>query len=96
MPRPKTDRLRTRSQGHGSSFHVTVASMQIDKDMIINLLKERGHHDKAQQASDELPDKVDSDEHAGMLSRFGVDPKDLLGKLPGGLGDKLGGLLGDK
>lgn len=29
-------------------------------------------------------------------ANFGIDLQDLLGKLPGGLGDKLGGLLGDK
>ncbi len=67
--------------------------MQIDKDTIINFLKEQGHHDKAQQASDQLPDKVDTDQHAGLLSKFGIDPTALLGKLPGGLGDKLGGFL---
>ena len=70
--------------------------MQINKDTIVNLLKERGHHDKAKQADDELPDQVDSDKHAGLLSKFGVDPQELLGKLPGGLGKKLGGFLGDK
>lgn len=68
--------------------------MQLDKDTIINFLKDRGQHDKAQQASDELPDKVDSDTDTGLLSKFGVDPKELLAKLPGGLGDKLSGKLG--
>lgn len=70
--------------------------MQIDKDTIINFLKQQGHHDKAQHASDQLPDKVDTDQHAGLLSKIGIDPKDLMGKLPGGLGDKLGGILGKK
>jgi len=68
--------------------------MQIDKDTILNLLKDQGQHDTAKQAADELPDRVDSDQHADLLSKLGVDPKDLLGKLPGGLGDKLGGILG--
>lgn len=67
--------------------------MQIDKDTVINFLKEQGHHDKAQQASDQLPDKVDTDQHADLLSKFGIDPTALLGKLPGGLGNKLGGFL---
>jgi hypothetical protein len=40
----------------------------------------------------ELPDQVDTDQHAGLLSNLGINPADLLGKLPGGLGDKLGGL----
>lgn len=69
--------------------------MQIDKDTIINLLKEQGHQEKAQQASDELPDKVDPDQHSDLLSKIGIDPQEMLGKLPGGLGDKLGGILGN-
>jgi hypothetical protein len=68
--------------------------MQIDKASIINLLQSRGQGDKAQQADQELPDHVDSEQHADILSKFGVNPQELLGKLPGGLGDKLGGMLG--
>jgi hypothetical protein len=71
--------------------------MQIDKSQIIELLKSRGDHDQAAQADAELPDQVDPQAHAGILEKFGIDPQDLLGNLPGGLGDKLGGLggLGD-
>lgn len=68
--------------------------MQIDKDTIINFLKEQGHHDKAQQASDQLPDSVDTDRHSDLLSKIGVNPTELLNKLPGGIGEKLGGILG--
>ena len=64
--------------------------MQIDKQQIIDMLKSRGDDDRAQQAQTELPDKVDTDKDSDLLSKFGVDPKDLLGKLPGGLGG-LGG-----
>ncbi|RAM36569.1 hypothetical protein [Arthrobacter globiformis] len=66
--------------------------MQIDKSQILEFLKSRGDNDKAAQAENELPDQVDTDQHAGLLSKFGINPADLLGKLPGGLGDKLGGL----
>ena len=41
--------------------------MQIDKDMILSLLRSRGDHDKATEAEQELPDKVDASEHAGLL-----------------------------
>jgi hypothetical protein len=60
--------------------------MTIDKDQILQLLRSQGQHDKAGQASTELPDKVDTAnaQHAGMLSKYGIDP--------GGLSDKLGGL----
>lgn len=36
-----------------------------------------------------MPDQVDENDHAGFLERFGVNPKDLLGKAGG-----LGGLFG--
>jgi len=65
--------------------------MQIDKDMILKLLRSKGDHGNAAQAEQELPDKVDTQNDAGLLGKFGVDPKDLLGKLGGGKG-KLGGL----
>jgi hypothetical protein len=68
--------------------------MQIDKSQIIDLLKSRGDHDQAAKAESELPDKVDPETDAGLLGRFGIDPQDLLGQLPGGLGKGLGGLGG--
>lgn len=64
--------------------------MQIPKDQVLALLKDRGEHDKAQQADQELPDQVDTEQHADLLGKLGIDPSQLLGKLPGGLGDKLG------
>ena len=66
--------------------------MQIDKDQIIELLKSQGDHDEAQQADSEFPGKVDTDQDAGLLSTFGIDPMDPVKKLAGGGG--LGGLLG--
>lgn len=62
--------------------------MQIDKQQIIDLLKNRGDHDKAEQAERELPDQVDTDQHSDKLNHLGFDPKDLLGG--GGIADKLG------
>jgi hypothetical protein len=66
--------------------------MQIDKAQILEFLRSQGDNDKAAQAETQLPDQVDTDQHAGLLSQLGINPADLLGKLPGGLGDKLGGL----
>lgn len=60
--------------------------MQIDKQQIIDLLKNRGDHDKAQQADTELPDQVDTDQHSGLIDKLGLNVEDL----PGGLGGKLG------
>jgi hypothetical protein len=63
--------------------------MEIPKDKILEFLKQRGDHDKAERADRELPETVDTDRDKGILDRLGIDPQDLLGNL-GGLGDKLG------
>ena len=60
--------------------------MQIDKDMILNLLRERGEQDQAQQAEQELPDQVDTERDGGLLEKYGINPQDLIGKLGGGGG----------
>ncbi len=62
--------------------------MNIDKSQIIDLLKQRGDHDKAAQADADLPEQVDTEKDAGLLSKLGVDPTELLGG--SGMGDKLG------
>ena len=64
--------------------------MEIPKEKIIELLRGRGEQERAAQAERELPDQVDTEQHAGLLSKFGIDVQDLAGKLPGGIGDKLG------
>jgi hypothetical protein len=65
--------------------------MQIPKDKILELLRSRGDNDKASQAEGELPDQVDTEQHADVLKKFGIDPQDLISKLGGGgIGDKLG------
>ncbi len=58
--------------------------MEIPKEKILELLRSRGDKDKADQADEELPDKVDTDRDSGLLSKFGIDPSELLGKLGGG------------
>ena len=63
--------------------------MEIPKDKILELLRNRGEDDKAQQADQQLPDQVDPERDRGMLDQLGIDPQDLLGNL-GGMGDKLG------
>ncbi len=63
--------------------------MQIDKQQIIEFLKSKGNNDQAQQADNELPDQVDTAQHAGLLSKRGLSVDDLPGGL-GGIGGKLG------
>lgn len=64
--------------------------MNISKDQILQFLKDKGQTQQADQASAELPDQVDTDQHAGLLAKFGLDPQELIGKLGGGA---LGNLL---
>jgi len=65
--------------------------MEFDKSQILDLLRSQGDGDKADQAERELPDRVDPEQHAGLLSKFGLSPQELMGKLGGG---GLGGMLG--
>jgi hypothetical protein len=58
--------------------------MQVDKNTILDLLRQRGDHQRADQADQELPDQVDTDQHADLLGRFGLDRKELLGRFTGG------------
>ena len=60
--------------------------MQLDKNMILDLLRERGQQDQAAQAEQQLPDQVDTDKDAGLLQKFGLDPQDLISKFTGGGG----------
>ncbi len=66
--------------------------MQFDKSQILDLLKGMGKHDEAGRAESELPEKVDTDKDGDLLSKFGIEPQDIIAKLTGGGG--LGGLLG--
>jgi len=63
--------------------------MQLDKDTILDLLRQRGDHHRAGQADQELPDQVDTDQHADLLARHGIDLKDLVGKFGGDSGNLL-------
>jgi hypothetical protein len=63
--------------------------MEIPKEQILEFLQERGNSAQATQADQELPDQVDTDRDADLLSRFGVDPQELISRFGGGLGDVL-------
>lgn len=65
--------------------------MQIDKAQILEMLRSQGKDSEASQADSELPEQVDTDQHAGMLSKFGINPADLLARFGGGGGGGAGG-----
>ena len=60
--------------------------MEIPEDKILEMIKGRGDQGQADQAQAELPDQVDPERDKGLLDKFGIDPKDLMG----GLGSKFG------
>ena len=71
--------------------------MNIDKNSILDMLRGNGQHEQADQAQQELPDQVDTDQHAGLLGKFGINPADLIAKFTGGGtgGTRgIGGMLG--
>ena len=58
--------------------------MQIPKEQILDLLRNQGKDDQVGEADAQLPDQVDTEEHAGLLEKFGLSPADVLSKLGGG------------
>ncbi len=60
--------------------------MEIPKDKILQMIKSRRGHDQAEQANAELPEQVDPEKDKGLLAKFGINPKDLLGGIRGKLG----------
>jgi hypothetical protein len=58
--------------------------MQIDKNTIIEHLRQRGDNSSADRADQELPEQVDTDRDAGLLERFGLDPAELMSRFTGG------------
>ena len=58
--------------------------MQFDKGQIIQLLMSQGQQDQAAQADSELPQQVDTDQHAGLLEKFGLTPEKVIAMLAGG------------
>lgn len=60
--------------------------MQIPKDKILEMLHQQGNSDQVDQAKQELPDQVDTDQHADLLQKYGLNPQDvskLAGDIPG-------------
>ena len=55
--------------------------MELDKQEIVDLLRKEGKNEHVQKALQELPDKIDHEEHAAMLQQqFGIDPGKLAAK----------------
>ena len=54
--------------------------MEIDRNLVIEELRKAGKEEHVQKALQELPEKIDHNEHAATLEKFGIDPGKLLEK----------------
>jgi hypothetical protein len=55
--------------------------MQLDKQDVVDLLRKEGKNEHVQKALQELPDKIDHEQHAEMLQqKFGIDAGKLAEK----------------
>ncbi|WP_231929580.1 hypothetical protein [Micromonospora inositola] len=52
--------------------------MRIAKHRIVAALRERGQQARADWVERELPERVDSDKHVGLLATLRLDPADLV------------------
>jgi hypothetical protein len=51
--------------------------MQLPREMIVERLRKRGDYEASEEAARELPERVDTERHADLLSHFEVDPEEL-------------------
>lgn len=56
--------------------------MLIDKGKIVDALRRRGQHDRADWVDRELPDRVDTVRNAGLLATLHLDPAELTDEPP--------------
>jgi hypothetical protein len=54
--------------------------MQLDKQFVLDELRKEGQSDQVQRALDELPAKIDHEQHADLLEKLGLDPGKLAEK----------------
>jgi hypothetical protein len=52
--------------------------VRLDKQFVIDELRKQGQNEHVQKAIEELPDKIDHEQHAALLTKFGIDPGKLV------------------
>jgi hypothetical protein len=57
--------------------------VEIPKAMVIERIRSKSSAEKANQADNELPDKVDTENDAGLLEKYGLSPDELSDALRG-------------
>lgn len=51
--------------------------MEIDKAEVVGKLRQKGDHDKAQQAECTLPQQVDTERDAGLIHAFDLNVREV-------------------
>jgi hypothetical protein len=54
----------------------------IDKNAILQAFEELGEYERADEARQGLPDRLDTDEHRHLFRRLGIEPQDLFSNAP--------------
>ncbi len=57
--------------------------MELDKQGILDLIRQQGGDEAVQRAEQELPQQLDHEAHGDLLQRFGIDPQQALDKFGG-------------
>jgi hypothetical protein len=52
--------------------------MEIAKDQLLQMLRDRGDYCKAELLDQQLPTHVNPDQHAAQLERIGVVPREVV------------------
>jgi hypothetical protein len=50
---------------------------EVDKDRILQILRDRGQHARAQWVDRQLPQRVDLEKDVGLLATLHISPSDL-------------------
>ncbi len=54
--------------------------MHMNKQFVLDELRKEGQNEKVQQAIQQLPEKIDHEQHAAELEKLGLDPGKLAAK----------------
>jgi hypothetical protein len=57
--------------------------VELEKNQVLDFLREQGQSDKVSQAEQELPDHIDTNQQADLLQRLGINPQELMQKFMG-------------
>jgi hypothetical protein len=54
-----------------------IQTMKIDKGKVLEALRHRGQHSRADWVDRELPDRIDTAQHSGILATLNLNPADF-------------------